>query len=148
MATCGQVSPHAGTLARSFGTRETKAKSDQNARPSVAARPDRGPASGQTRSRPLRHAEAQEHREIVSTEQATLQSRLPPKGDTMAVQAASADSSGKVRGLARAAVRFLAAAMVMALMSACEHGPLAYDTSTGAFVMPFGSGSRTIGSNH
>jgi hypothetical protein len=63
----------------------------------------------------------------------------------MAVQAGSADPSGKAFGRA---VRWIAAAVVLATLSACEHGSLAYDTSTGAFVMPFGSGSRTIGSNH
>jgi hypothetical protein len=66
----------------------------------------------------------------------------------MAVQAASVDLGRRARGQGRAAVRWLAITMVMALLSACEHGPLAYDTSTGAFVMPFGPGGRTVGSNH
>jgi hypothetical protein len=38
--------------------------------------------------------------------------------------------------------------MVMVVLAACESGPLVYNRSTGAFEVPFGPGSRTVGSNH
>jgi hypothetical protein len=40
---------------------------------------------------------------------------------------------------------WLAAALVLAVLAACEHGQLSYDRSTGQFRVPIGAGSHGQG---
>jgi hypothetical protein len=49
--------------------------------------------------------------------------------------------AGKRRALAGWAGRWLAAALVLAVLAACEHGQLSFDRSTGQFRVPLGAGS-------
>jgi hypothetical protein len=51
------------------------------------------------------------------------------------------------RGVAGRAGRWLAAALALAVLAACEHGPISFDRSTGQFKVPVGAGSRGQGSN-
>ena len=41
----------------------------------------------------------------------------------------------------RIATRWLAVALAMVVLAACQHGDLTYSQSTGAFHMPLGAGS-------
>lgn len=66
----------------------------------------------------------------------------------MGVWRASQDARKGGDSKALAVLRWLAAAMVVAALAACETGPLAYNRSTGAFELPFGPGTRSVGSNH
>jgi hypothetical protein len=38
--------------------------------------------------------------------------------------------------------------MMAVMLAGCETGTLAYNRSTGAFELPFGPGSRSVGSSH
>ena len=40
------------------------------------------------------------------------------------------------------APRLLAAVLLMLALAACEHGQLSYNSSSGTFNLPFGSGSH------
>jgi hypothetical protein len=44
-------------------------------------------------------------------------------------------------GVSRTATRWLAVALAMVVLAACQHGNLTYNQSTGAFGMPLGAGS-------
>jgi hypothetical protein len=44
-------------------------------------------------------------------------------------------------GMGSTATRWLAVALSMVLLAACQHGNLTYNQSTGAFAMPLGAGS-------
>ena len=41
--------------------------------------------------------------------------------------------------------RWIAAALALALLAACQNGGLTYDPSTGLFTMPFGAQSHKSG---
>jgi len=60
----------------------------------------------------------------------------------------SQEARREARGKAWSATRWLAAAMLVMTLAGCESGTLSYNRSTGAFVLPFGPGSRDVGSNH
>ena len=59
----------------------------------------------------------------------------------------SQDARSEARGKAWSATRWLAAAMLVLTLAGCETGALSYNRSTGAFELPFGQGSRSVGSN-
>lgn len=65
----------------------------------------------------------------------------------MADRAPAKGAGEGYRGIAGRAGRWLAAALALAVLSACEHGSLSFDESTGQFKMPVGAGSRGQGSN-
>ena len=65
----------------------------------------------------------------------------------MGVRRASHEAGKQGGGKALATVRWLAVALAMATLAACQTGTLSYNQSTGAFELPFGSGSRSVGSN-
>lgn len=44
-------------------------------------------------------------------------------------------------GLRNTASRWLAVALAMVVLAACQHGNLSYSRDTGAFSMPLGAGS-------
>ena len=44
-------------------------------------------------------------------------------------------------GASSTAARWLAVALAMVVLAACQHGNLTYNQSTGAFAMPLGAGS-------
>jgi hypothetical protein len=44
-------------------------------------------------------------------------------------------------GVSSIATRWLAVALAMVVLAACQHGDLTYSQSTGAFHMPLGAGS-------
>jgi hypothetical protein len=50
--------------------------------------------------------------------------------------------SGSDRAPVAQAGRWLAAALALALLAACEHGSPSFDRSTGQFTVPLGPGSR------
>ena len=58
--------------------------------------------------------------------------------------------SQEVRRAARGkawSARWLAAAILVATLAGCQTGTLSYNRSTGAFELPFGQGSRSVGSS-
>ena len=59
----------------------------------------------------------------------------------------SQEARSEARGKAWSA-SWLAAAILVATLAGCQTGTLSYNRSTGAFVLPFGQGSRSVGSNH
>jgi hypothetical protein len=66
----------------------------------------------------------------------------------MACWPVSPEVRREARGKVSATIKWLAAAMVVVTLAGCETGTLAYNRSTGAFVLPFGPGSRSVGSTH
>jgi hypothetical protein len=44
-------------------------------------------------------------------------------------------------GVSSTGTRWLAVALAMVVLAACQHGNLTYNQSTGAFAMPLGAGS-------
>ena len=44
-------------------------------------------------------------------------------------------------GVSSTATRWLAVALAMVVLAACQHGNLTYNQSTGSFAMPLGAGS-------
>jgi len=54
---------------------------------------------------------------------------------------AAAGPAGNRRGFAGRAGRWLAAALVLAVLAGCEHGPISFDSSSGQFKVPVGAGS-------
>lgn len=65
----------------------------------------------------------------------------------MGVRRASHEAGKRGGGKALATMRWLAVAIAMATLAACQSGALSFNQSTGAFELPFGSGSRSVGSN-
>ncbi|HKF63734.1 MAG TPA: hypothetical protein VKB42_20345 [Dongiaceae bacterium] len=65
----------------------------------------------------------------------------------MAYGPVSRDAGGEARGNACTAIKWLAAAMLVVTLAGCQTGTLSYNRSTGAFELPFGQGSRSVGSN-
>ena len=59
----------------------------------------------------------------------------------------SQEARSEARGKAWRATRWLAAAMLVVTLAGCQTGTLSYNRSTGAFELPFGQGSRSVGSN-
>lgn len=51
------------------------------------------------------------------------------------------------RGVTGRSGRWLAAALALAVLAGCEHGPISFDSSSGQFKVPVGAGSRGQGSN-
>jgi hypothetical protein len=49
------------------------------------------------------------------------------------------------RGMPRGVGRWVAVALAMAVLAACQNGGLSYDPSTGRFSLPFGSQSHRSG---
>jgi hypothetical protein len=46
------------------------------------------------------------------------------------------------RGVASSVGRWVAAALALAVLAGCEHGPISFDRSSGQFKVPVGAGSR------
>jgi hypothetical protein len=46
------------------------------------------------------------------------------------------------RGVPGPVGRWLAAALALAVLAGCEHGPISFDRSSGQFKVPVGAGSR------
>jgi len=59
----------------------------------------------------------------------------------------SQEARREARGKASSAIRWLAAAMLVVMLAGCQTGTLSYNRSTGAFELPFGQGSRSVGSS-
>jgi hypothetical protein len=49
---------------------------------------------------------------------------------------------GSYRGHTGRVGRWLAAALALAVLAGCEHGPISFDRSSGQFKVPVGAGSR------
>ena len=58
----------------------------------------------------------------------------------------SREARREARGKASSAISWLAAAMLVVTLAGCQTGTLSYNRSTGAFELPFGQGSRSVGS--
>ena len=54
----------------------------------------------------------------------------------------SGNGQAKPLPAASLAPRLLAAVLLMLALAACEHGQLSYNSSSGTFNLPFGSGSH------
>ncbi len=60
----------------------------------------------------------------------------------MSDRAPAAGPAGSHLGVAGRAERWLAAALALAVLAGCEHGPISFDRSSGQFKVPVGAGSR------
>ncbi len=54
----------------------------------------------------------------------------------------SRDGQSKPLPATSVAPRLLAAVLLLLALAACEHGQLSYNSSSGTFNLPFGSGSH------